>query len=76
MAQGWLAALTKGPCGERRLVRTNITQAADPSTWQVVIPEHEKDLLTSANALKVRAAWVYSALHACSIGKKAWLPWQ
>jgi hypothetical protein len=41
-------------------VRTNITQAADPATWQVVIPEHEKDLLTSASALKVRRP-AYSA---------------
>ena len=37
-------------------MRTNITEASDPSTWQVVIPEDKKNLLSSASALKVLAA--------------------
>jgi hypothetical protein len=37
----------------RRLVRTNITQGLEPSQWEVVLPEHEKDILTGSTALKV-----------------------
>lgn len=36
-----------------RLVRTNITQGLEPSQWEVVLPEHEKDILTGSTALKV-----------------------
>ena len=37
----------------RRLVRTDITNATDPSTWAVILPQHTKDLLTGSSALKV-----------------------
>ena len=36
-----------------RLVRTNITQGLEPSQWEVILPEHEKDILTGSTALKV-----------------------
>ena len=36
-----------------RLVRTNITENQDPSEWQVILPEHAKDILTGSTALKV-----------------------
>ena len=51
-----------------RLVRTNITQAADPASWQVVLPENEKDLLSSASALKVRCPalpWIGRSAERC-----------
>lgn len=44
-------SLTLACCS--RLVRTNITVPSDPSTWAAVLPEHTKDLLTGASALKV-----------------------
>ncbi len=37
-----------------RLVRTNITDGLAPEQWEVVLPEHEKDILTGSTALKVR----------------------
>jgi hypothetical protein len=36
------------------LVRVDITDGTPPEEWQVILPEHEKDLLTGASALKVR----------------------
>lgn len=37
-----------------RLVRTNITDGLAPEQWEVVLPEHEKDILTGSTALEVR----------------------
>ena len=36
-----------------RIVRANITQGLAPEDWQVILPEHEKDILTGSSALKV-----------------------
>lgn len=36
-----------------RIVRTNITENLDPQDWTVILPEHEKDILTGSTHLKV-----------------------
>ncbi|CAK0747901.1 hypothetical protein CVIRNUC_001798 [Coccomyxa viridis] len=35
-----------------KIVRANITQGLAPEDWQVILPEHEKDILTGSSALK------------------------
>lgn len=41
-------------CVACRLVRVNVTQGISPATWTEILPQHEKDLLTGASALKVQ----------------------
>ena len=36
-----------------RIVRTDITHQIDPQDWTVILPEHEKDILTGSTHLKV-----------------------
>ena len=39
-----------------RVLQGNIRQKMAPSAWKELVPQHEKDLLQWATALKVRAA--------------------
>lgn len=49
----------------RRIVRANITQGLAPEDWQVILPEHEKDILTGSSALKVPLAAAHLSLGGC-----------
>nr|QOL01125.1 putative extracellular protein CSOL_049 [Pseudococcomyxa simplex] len=35
-----------------KLVRVNVTEGISPDTWEVILPEHEKDLMSGSSALK------------------------
>ncbi len=41
-------------CVACRLVRVNVTEGISPATWTEILPQHEKDLLSGASALKVQ----------------------
>ncbi len=43
-------------CVACRLVRVNVTEGISPATWTELLPQHEKDLLSDASALKVQGA--------------------
>ncbi len=48
-------------------MRANITQGLAPEDWQVILPEHEKDILTGSSALKVPiAAWQLTSGKQCA----------
>lgn len=34
----------------------NVTEGISPDTWEVILPEHEKDLMSGSSALKVSHA--------------------
>lgn len=40
-------------CVSCRIVRVELSDPGPPSTWQDVVPQHRKDLLRWASALKV-----------------------
>ncbi len=48
------AFIFKGVVHACRLVRMNVTEGISPDTWQEILPEHEKDLMSGASALKVK----------------------
>ncbi len=45
-----------------RLVRVDLASASTPDTWQDIIPEHERDLLQWAAALKVNADFIFGCI--------------
>ena len=50
----------------RRIVRANITERLAPEDWQVILPEHEKDILTGSSALKVPLTADHMSLRLCA----------
>ena len=48
-------------------MRANITEGLAPEDWQVILPEHEKDILTGSSALKVPiTSWQLASGNECA----------